>query len=93
MRFDPHIRFEHPPAPHDTVTARYNGQRIGTIGVRFKGQAGTLERCFDDYDRLVCSKLSLRLKFDEYEPSYGSSATCTRRSGPPKPTPCTIGDA
>lgn len=50
------------------VTACYDGERIGRIAVRFKGQVGTLQNCFQD-GRLVCDKLSMRLKFDEYDES------------------------
>jgi hypothetical protein len=48
------------------VSACHDGQLIGNVGMRFKGQIGTLERCFEE-GVLICSKLSLRLKFDEYE--------------------------
>src|SRR5690606_26683593 len=50
------------------VTACYDGERIGRIAMRFKGQVGTLQNCFQD-GRLVCDKLSMRLKFDEYDES------------------------
>jgi spore coat protein H len=42
--------------------ACYDGQAIGNIAFRFKGQAG-LAKCFEG-DDLVCRKLSLRFKFD-----------------------------
>src|SRR5690606_37261183 len=50
------------------VTACYDGKRIGRIAMRFKGQVGTLHNCFQD-GRLVCDKLSMRLKFGEYDES------------------------
>src|SRR5690606_40383621 len=53
------------------VTACYDGERIGRIAVRFKGQVGTLQNCFQD-GRLVCDKLSMRLKFDERSEEHTS---------------------
>ncbi|MFO7177433.1 MAG: CotH kinase family protein [Pseudomonadota bacterium] len=50
------------------VTACYEGKRIGTIAMRFKGQVGSLERCFRN-GQLACGKLSMRLKFDAYDES------------------------
>src|SRR5690606_36494167 len=50
------------------VTACYDGERIGRIAMRFKGQVGTLQNCFQD-GRLVCDKLSMRLKFGEDDES------------------------
>ena len=44
------------------------GAQIGTIGVRYKGNNGTLHGCFKDGEQ-VCSKLSLKLKFNEYDPA------------------------
>ena len=44
------------------------GQELGTIGVRYKGNVGTLQECFEDGEQ-VCRKLSLKLKFDEYDPA------------------------
>lgn len=43
-----------------------DGEPVGTVGLRFKGYA-TLNNCFDG-DTLVCDKLSIKLKFDEYTP-------------------------
>jgi spore coat protein H len=46
-----------------------DGQRLPQVGLRFKGSFGTLDACFDDAGALVCSKLSVKLKFDEADPS------------------------
>lgn len=48
---------------YTSVAACYNGKSIGKIGLRFKGQVGSLSRCFEG-DELLCKKLSMRLKFD-----------------------------
>lgn len=44
-----------------------DGQAIGKIGVRYKGSY-TLTSCFED-GKQVCRKVSMKLKFDEYESS------------------------
>jgi len=41
---------------------------VARIGLRFKGSVGTLAACFADDGRPLCSKLSMKLKFDEYLP-------------------------
>ncbi len=46
----------------------FEGQVVGQVGLRFKGNIGTLANCFDADDNLVCRKLSMKLKFDEYAP-------------------------
>ncbi len=45
-----------------------DGEQLPQVGLRFKGAVGTLEACFDDTGALVCSKLSMKIKFDEYDP-------------------------
>jgi spore coat protein H len=45
----------------------FEGAAIGQIGVRFKGNVGTLYSCFDENDRLTCPRLSLKFKFSEYD--------------------------
>jgi spore coat protein H len=45
-----------------------DGERLPQVGLRFKGSFGTLDACFDDAGDLVCSKLSMKLKFDEADP-------------------------
>jgi len=42
--------------------------RVARVGLRFKGSVGTLAACFADDGRPLCSKLSMKLKFDEYLP-------------------------
>ncbi len=47
-----------------------DGERLPQqVGLRFKGSFGTLDACFDDAGELVCSKLSMKLKLDEADPS------------------------
>lgn len=45
----------------------FNGRDIGEIAVRFKGAFGSLVLCFDEEGNLTCPKLSMKLKFSEYE--------------------------
>jgi spore coat protein CotH len=40
---------------------------VGTVGLRFKGSY-SLTSCFDATGRLICPKLSMKLKFSEYDP-------------------------
>jgi len=47
--------------------ATYEGQPAGTAGIRFKGSYGTLNGCLDTNGKLTCSKLSLKVNFEEYE--------------------------
>ncbi|MEY4547359.1 MAG: hypothetical protein RL685_3554 [Pseudomonadota bacterium] len=49
------------------ATLIINEQAVGVVGLRFKGNAGTLQRCVSG-SRLVCAKLSMKLRFDEYDP-------------------------
>jgi spore coat protein H len=44
------------------------GQVLGRVGLRFKGSLGTLESCFAEDGTPRCSKMSMKLKFDEFEP-------------------------
>jgi spore coat protein H len=46
----------------------FEGRRVGTVGLRFKGSYGTLYNCFDDAGQLICPRLSMKVKFDEYDP-------------------------
>jgi spore coat protein H len=41
---------------------------VARIGLRFKGSVGTLTGCFAEDGSQRCSKLSMKLKFDEYLP-------------------------
>lgn len=43
-----------------------DGAPFGRVGLRFKGSRGTLGRCADRAGNLTCSKLSMKVKFDEY---------------------------
>lgn len=45
---------------------RFEGHAFGTVGLRFKGSYGTLGLCFDREGGLICPKLSMKVKFDEY---------------------------
>jgi len=47
--------------------ACFEGQAIGTVGMRFKGNYGSLYSCFETGVN-VCRKLGLKLKFDKYDP-------------------------
>lgn len=44
------------------------GRSLGRVGLRFKGNLGTLVSCFADDGTPRCEKLSMKLKFDEYVP-------------------------
>jgi hypothetical protein len=43
-----------------------DGEDLGEVGLRFKGSYGSLYSCFVD-DELVCSKLPMKIKFNEYD--------------------------
>jgi spore coat protein H len=45
----------------------FEGHGIGRVGLRFKGAVGSLVNCFDEQDQMICRKLSLKLKFSEYD--------------------------
>lgn len=44
-----------------------DGQALGAVGFRFKGEY-SLWSCVDDTGTLSCDKLSLKMKFTEYDP-------------------------
>jgi spore coat protein H len=46
--------------------ACYQGHALGTVGLRFKGSYGTLYECFDGQGKMICPRLSMKVKFDEY---------------------------
>lgn len=46
-----------------------DGAPFGRVGLRFKGSRGTLGRCADTRGNLRCEKLSMKIKFDEYDDS------------------------
>jgi hypothetical protein len=47
--------------------ACFEGRAIGRVGLRFKGAVGSLEGCFNAQDEMTCRKLSMKLKFSEYD--------------------------
>lgn len=49
------------------VQGCFEGRSLGQIGMRFKGSYGSLYDCFDEDGVNTCRKLSLKLKFSEYE--------------------------
>ncbi len=50
------------------ATLHFEGREYGPIGLRYKGSGGTLEPCVDeDTGELLCDKLSMKLKFSEYD--------------------------
>ena len=44
-----------------------SGMPVGTVGLRYKGAAGTLDPCFDNGGQ-VCPKVSFKAKFDSTDP-------------------------
>lgn len=50
------------------ATLHFEGREFGPIGVRYKGGFGTLRACFDAQGNRTCPKLSMKLKFNEYDP-------------------------
>lgn len=50
------------------VMLSVEGKQIGRVGIRYKGAFGTLQGCFEDGEQ-ICRKLSMKVKFDEYDPS------------------------
>jgi spore coat protein H len=45
-----------------------DGELVGQVGLRFKGSYGSLALCFDATGQRTCPKLSMKLKFDKYDP-------------------------
>lgn len=45
----------------------FEGTPVGGVGLRFKGSYGTLKGCLDDQGNLTCTKLSMKVKFSEYD--------------------------
>lgn len=45
-----------------------DGELVGPVGLRFKGNAGTLARCARP-GALICSKVSMKIKLDEVDPA------------------------
>lgn len=53
---------------YEPAELRFRGELVGQVGLRFKGSIGTLTNCFDADGNRTCRKLSMKLKFDEYDP-------------------------
>jgi spore coat protein H len=51
----------------EPVEACFEGKSLGNIALRFKGSYGTLYSCFDESGALICPRLSMKLKFNEYD--------------------------
>jgi spore coat protein H len=49
-----------------SAQACYDGRAVGTVGMRFKGSYGSLYECFDAQGNMICPRLSMKIKFDEY---------------------------
>jgi spore coat protein H len=49
------------------VQACFEGKSIGQIALRFKGYYASLYNCFDDLGNMICPRLSMKLKFSEYD--------------------------
>jgi spore coat protein CotH len=74
-------RFDLTATPEDVVWLRSNaeteqcipaeltasGRYIGQVGLRYKGNVGTLANCFDAMGNQICSKLSMKIVFSEYD--------------------------
>lgn len=50
------------------ATVLYEGLRYGPVGARFKGAWSTLIGCFDESGKQTCNKLSIKLRFNKYDP-------------------------
>jgi spore coat protein H len=44
----------------------YEGRALGTVGLRFKGSYGSLYNCFDAQGNMICPRLGMKIKLDEY---------------------------
>ena len=51
------------------ATQRVEGEVVGLVGLRFKGGISSLRNCVDGAGNVKCSKLSMKIKFNEYEPA------------------------
>ncbi len=49
------------------ATLTVSGEEVGKVGLRFKGEAGTLDPCFEKGVQ-VCPKVSFKVRFDAIEP-------------------------
>ena len=50
------------------ATLDFEGQDYGQVAIRYKGGFGNLYSCFDGQGNRICDKLSIKLKFSEYDP-------------------------
>jgi spore coat protein H len=48
------------------ATLHVDGEEYGPIGVRYKGDYGSLKDCLNERNQQTCDKLSMKLKFNEY---------------------------
>ncbi len=48
------------------ATVSFDGALLGDVGLRFKGNYGTLDSCVDEQNRITCPKLSMKVRFDEF---------------------------
>jgi hypothetical protein len=74
----PHFDFHLPPEQWESLKQNaqeeqyasaqlcFEGQYVGTVGLRFKGYYGSLFGCFDEQGKQTCPRLSMKVKFDEY---------------------------
>lgn len=51
------------------ATLSVDGIPYGRVGLRFKGNRGTLGRCGGGVGTYLCPKISMKIKFDEYDDS------------------------
>ena len=50
-----------------SANVKVGGKEWKNVGIRYKGAYGTLKLCFDGAGKLICDKLSMKIRFDEYE--------------------------
>lgn len=53
---------------YEPAELTFEGRSVGQVGLRFKGNVGTLASCFDANGNQTCPKLSMKVKFDKYDP-------------------------
>jgi spore coat protein H len=49
------------------ATLHFEGEVVEQVGIRYKGNVGSLITCFDFFGNQTCPKLSMKLKFSEYD--------------------------
>jgi len=52
---------------YEAATLTFEGAPAGRVGLRFKGGLGTLYRCIASNGDFTCPRLSMKLKFSEYD--------------------------